>query len=58
MVVMPQVYPGMDPAITLMDQCVAEQRFVRGAQLRALIYAQVGFLGEPGTRGRHGTWQV
>jgi hypothetical protein len=27
---------------SLMDQCLAEQRYVRGSQLRTLIYNQVG----------------
>lgn len=27
-----------------MDQCLVEQRYVRGAQLRTLIYNQVGVL--------------
>lgn len=33
---------GAPISVTVMDQCVDEQRYVRGAQLRALLYNQVG----------------
>jgi hypothetical protein len=43
----PQVYPGFPGNATVLEQCLAEQRYVRGAQLRSLLYSQVG-------RGRFG----
>jgi len=42
-----------------MDQCLVEQRYVRGAQLRTLIYNQVGVLGVvlgPGQEVPPGAW--
>lgn len=34
-------YTQLSGGTTLMDQCLAEQRYVRGSQLRTLIYSQV-----------------
>ncbi len=44
-----QIYPGepFDPPNTsILDQCIAEQKYVRGAQLRTLIYAHVSISGQ------------
>jgi hypothetical protein len=37
-----QQYAGVSESA--LDQCLVEQRYVRGAQLRTLIYCQVGLL--------------
>lgn len=37
-------YSQVPGGVSLMDQCLAEQRYVRGSQLRTLIYNQVGWL--------------
>jgi hypothetical protein len=37
-----QLYPGLASPVTVIEQCAAEQRYVRGAQLRSLLYNQVG----------------
>jgi hypothetical protein len=37
-----KVYPGFPGNATVLEQCLAEQRYVRGAQLRSLLYSQVG----------------
>ncbi|KAI8467454.1 MAG: putative plasma membrane-type proton ATPase [Monoraphidium minutum] len=38
--------PEQGAEATLLEQCLAEQRYVRGAQLRSLIYSQVSVSGQ------------
>ncbi|KIZ00694.1 hypothetical protein MNEG_7267 [Monoraphidium neglectum] len=40
------LYPGLASPVTVIEQCAAEQRYVRGAQLRSLLYNQVSISGQ------------
>ncbi|PRW57643.1 plasma-membrane proton-efflux P-type ATPase isoform B [Chlorella sorokiniana] len=41
------VYPEIDnPSITVLQQCMAEQKYVRGAMTRAMLYLQVSVSGQ------------
>ncbi|GBF93844.1 plasma-membrane proton-efflux P-type ATPase [Raphidocelis subcapitata] len=41
-----KLYPGFPGAASALEQCLAEQRYVRGAQLRSLLYSQVSISGQ------------